>query len=173
MFVIAGTPWQRQGIFLRSENCPAATGVLDLALILEVSELYCLVCPLDRAGEVRKDPFLTLQQAVAAAPRSVRAEFAATYGETLLSIAEYLVEDVLLVISGGSSSGQAAAADTRADTGMSQHRTPEAQRSSSSSSGRRRPWAGGRNPAVTLANHRVWWAQDTVSTIGMMIMQDH
>jgi hypothetical protein len=161
------------------ENCPAATGVLDVALILEVSELYCLVCPLDRVDAVRKDPFLTLQQAVQVAPHSVRAEFAATYGEALLSIAECLVEDVLLVSSGGSSSSAPAAApDSRPVTGTSQHRTPETQHnsstsSSSSSSGRRRPWAGGRNPAVTLVNHRVWWAQDTVSTIGRLMLQDY
>jgi hypothetical protein len=178
-----------------------------------VTELYCLVCPGDQKSAVRQDPFLTLQQAMQVASRSVQAQFAAAYGEALLAITEYLVEDVLLVSSGGASLGpdtstnttstttssssssntkgaaaaKACAADTQAAhnttamtaaIGKSQHGTPEAQPSSSgtarrsSSGGRRRPRAGGRNSAVTLENHRVWWAQDTVTTISLLIRRD-
>jgi hypothetical protein len=137
----------------------AATDALDLALLLEVTELQCLVChPPDI---VRKDATLALQQSLEVAPRSVRAEFAATHGETLLSIAEYLVEDVLQEGSGAAAApaagpqaaGQGAAGGTE----------------TLPSSGRRR-LVGGGSPAVTLV-HRVSWTQDTISTIGVLMLK--
>jgi hypothetical protein len=154
-------------------TCTAAPGALDLALLLEVTELYCLVCPPGPAKSVCKDAFMPLQQALVATPRSVMAQFTATYGGALLSIAEYLVEDVLLESSGaaGAASGSAAgpqAAGQGAAAGRSQHGIPETQASSSSS--KHHPRAGGRSPAVT-AQHRVMWTQDAASTLGVLTLQ--
>jgi hypothetical protein len=133
----------------------AAPDAQDLALLLEVTELYCLVSPSSgTAGSpevVTSHAWLALMQAVKVCPYPVLARFAATCGEALLSIAEYLVEDVLLVASG-------------AVAGFSS--------SSSSSSRKCSPEAGGQNPAVTL-EHRVKWAQDAMSMLCFLMSEQH
>jgi hypothetical protein len=152
--------------------CTAATGALDLPLLLEATELYCLVCP--PAKFVCDYAFMGLQQALDATPRSLLAAFAATSGETLLSIAEYLVADVLLESSGAAGAASGSAAGPQAAGQRSRQSADESQPSSSSSisssSSNRRPRAGGRNPGITL-EHRVKWAQDTVTTIGVLTLR--
>jgi hypothetical protein len=155
-------------------HCTAAPGALDLALLLEATELQCLVPP--TPDGVRKDAMLALQQTVEAAPRSVRAEFAATSGEALLSIAEHLVEDVLLVSSGaaGAASGSAAGppAASRGAAAVAAAGTDNQpssnSNSNSSSSSKRRYLVGGGSPEVTLM-HRVRWAQDSVTNVGVLM----
>jgi hypothetical protein len=177
----------RHGTHPNLPNCTIATGALDLSLLLEVTELYCLVSPDDLStpndrppnwASVRPDILLGLQHAVEAAPANVRAEFAAASGTALLSMAEYLVEDVLLEGSGATSAAAAAAnsiaagpqaAGQGSTSGTSRHAPAGTQRggsssTSSSSSRTRRPKAGGGNPAVTL-EQRVTWAQEAVTTL--------
>jgi hypothetical protein len=107
----------------------------------------------------------------------VLARFAATCGEALLSIAEYLVEDVLLVASGaaegaakasaavrGSSAGTAAASSSthgRSDT--------DSVRDNSSRK-KQRPRMGGRNPKVTQ-DHHVTWAQHSITNMGLLMVR--
>jgi hypothetical protein len=79
----------------------------------------------------------------------VLVQFAATCGEALLSIAEYLVEDVLLVASGGAAAGRGAG---------------KGKKASSSSS----PKAAGGNPVVTL-EHRVRWAQSAMEVLACLM----
>jgi hypothetical protein len=97
-------------------------------------------------------------------PYPVLASFAATCGEVVISIAEYLVEDVLLVASSGAA---LQAASTTAASSNSATRSS----SSSSSSSRARPRAGGGNPSLTL-ERRVAWAHDVLELLaGFMTMQ--
>jgi len=141
----------------------AATDALDLALLLEVTELQCLVCLAPE--DVRKDAMLALQQSLEVAPRSVRTKFAATCGEKLLSIAEYLVEDVLQE---GSSTAAAPAASAAGQQAAGKMAAGGTKKQPSSSSSRRR--VGGGSPGVTLM-HRVSWTQDTITTIGVLMLK--
>jgi hypothetical protein len=161
----------------------AATGAQDLSVLMEVAELYCLVCPTPLGARVGKNAWLLYQHG-GAIPHSALAQFAATCGEALLSIAEYMVEDVLLVssdVGGASTPGSDAAAASASSSAHGSSRDAGAAGSSSttstpqagsSSSRRGRPKAGGRNPAVTL-KHRVAWAQDTVSGLGLLLQLQH
>jgi hypothetical protein len=148
----------------------AATEPKDLALLVEVAELYCLVSPPGRASSVHAEPWHPLLQAIEVCPYPVLASFAATCGEALLSITKYLVEDVLLVAS-GVAGARASAAGTGSSTGSSDVQRVRDNNSScrrSSSSGEQRPRMGGRNPKVTL-NHRVTWAQHSITILGLLM----
>jgi hypothetical protein len=131
---------------------PAAADHLDLAVLLEATELYCLVSP-DNQEKLDKDAWVTLYQSTDASPYPAQVKFAAACGEALLSIAEYLVEDVLLVSSSGAAAGRTAGS------------TPDSTSTSSSSS---RPRAGSGNAAVTL-QHRIQWAQVAATTLGHLM----
>jgi hypothetical protein len=164
---------------------------LDLALLLEVTELYCLVCP--GPVPVVRDGWLGLSQAASTAPYDALAGFAATCGDALLGITEYLVEDVLLVARqaaedaaargahAGSSTATSGAASSSSPGGGAAGRSSSSNSSgnaagaagaaaASSSSSKVRPVAGGQNPTVTL-EHRLWWAQDAVSIVGHLMQQ--
>jgi hypothetical protein len=127
----------------------------DLALLLEATELCCLVCPSDVNNVVSKTVTVAYLYIVDIS-YPVLTSFAATCGEALISIAEYLVEDVLLVSSG--------AAPQPAD--LSTTTTTSSSSSSSGSRGQLR--AGGDNPAVTL-EHRVAWAQGTLESLAALM----
>jgi hypothetical protein len=118
---------------------------------------------------------------VTASPYPVQARFAATCGEALLSIAEYLVEDVLLVSQGGAAGGSGAASKpttaaraTAAATSSDGGTGPgirQTSSSSSSSSSSRRPRAGVGTPQVSL-ECRGRWAQDAIAALcGLMHWQ--
>jgi hypothetical protein len=160
----------------------AAAGPLDLALLVEVAELYCLVCPPTPGGAVYMEPWAVLQKAVNVAPYPVLAGFAASSSKALLGITEYLVEDVLLVASGAAAGPKASAAGSAPSTSPAANSASSSSQgssaaegvpnsgssSSSSSSKKRRPHMGGRNPGVTL-EHRAAWAQDSISTVSWLM----
>jgi hypothetical protein len=148
LVVAAPTPCNHQDV--------AATGVQDLALLMEVAELYCLTCPTGRFRPLHRDTWNALQQAAQVSSYPVQAQFAATHGETLLSIAEYLVEDVLVTSSAaeGGASGNGGSASSGSSSG--------------SSSSKRHPRTGNRNRQVTL-DHHVWWTQNVITTLSILM----
>jgi hypothetical protein len=161
----------------------AAADPLDLALLVEVAELYCLVCPPGGVPSEHHEPWHVLQMAIEVSPYPVLAGFAATCSEALLGIAEYLVEDVLLVASGAAAGPKASAAGPRSRAGTSATSGPRGTRRSSdtqrvqdsssrsrSSSGKLHPTSGGTNRHVTLAHH-VAWAQLTITTLGLLMVR--
>jgi len=135
-----------------------------LQVLLEATELYCLVSP--GGAKVDQSAWYAIYQGTDASPYTAQVQFAATHGEALLSIAEYLVEDVLLVSNAAAApkpTGSAAADTSPCSTGGT-----SSSSTSSSSSSSRRPRAGAGNAAVTL-EHRVWWAQCAVTTLGHLM----
>jgi hypothetical protein len=117
---------------------------------MEVAELYCLVCPAP-APALRQ--VWTLVMAAVQKSSSVLAAFAATCGEALISIVEYLTEDVLLVMNSPSTSTSAAGASSS---------------SRRSSSGNRQPRYGGTDTSITLED-RLYWALDAGAALGLLL----
>jgi hypothetical protein len=139
---------------------------------VEVAELYCLVCPTGSTVSVSEGAWRPLMTALAdglGSPASggqvppYFATFAATCGDALVSIAEYLTEDVLLVMA---SDGQGAASSRGSRATSS--RISSSGGGSSSSSSAQKPVSGGTNPAVT-GEHRVAWAQRVVGALSMLL----
>jgi hypothetical protein len=114
-------------------------GAQELSLLLEVSEMYCHVSPSSAVAPPQKHAWPILSAVHACSPHAL-ASFASTSGEALISIAEHLVEDVLLVM--GTATG-------------------------SHSNSKQQPRHGAGNPDVTL-KHRLAWAQDMLSTLGLL-----
>jgi hypothetical protein len=162
--------------------CACAVNVQELLLLLEVTELYCLACP--GAGGA-SDPFL---EGAWSAVRSgvlpilgmgVRPEdfaypFAAAAGPALLSITEYLTEDVLLMMDGAASpvlspatsntTASSSSRNPRTTAGSSSAAAASAANASSSGGKAQRPTAGRR---VALGIH-VTWAQQVVDFLGTL-----
>jgi hypothetical protein len=169
---------------------------LDLGLLMEVAELYCLVCPKGSptsestatvSGIAWRPLVGALGDGLADPDGSVLSSFAATCGEALISIAEYLVEDVLLVVgphgpSGASSAGRASSTNSsRAATSTSSSSRAQGSRTgatsassaarssaTTSSSHAQRPVAGGNNPGVTL-QHRMAWAREALGALALVL----
>jgi len=154
---------------------------LDLGLLMEVAELYCLVVPAGRDYAAYGGAWRALVSMLGGMVRApyghLPAAFAATCGEALISIAEYLTEDVLLVMApdgpgAASSSSSRGAGETRAmDVAPSSASSaPSSTRSSSSRGSAHRPVAGGCNPAVTQ-DHRLNWAQDALDAMCLLLAE--
>lgn len=135
---------------LKYDCClPTHADALDLGLLLELSELYCLVCPSNRLNPVQSSMW-AVAPAMSVSPPQVLATFVATSGRALISIVEHIVEDVLLV--GGSAA------------------TP-----SSTSSSRQRgmtPVYGGGNPDVKLEHLRGWY-MDMMPALKLVLQEVH
>jgi hypothetical protein len=155
----------------------------DLGVLMEVAELYCVANPIDGTHEIPVEdvcymawqPLLSaLTNALAAADAHVPTAFAATCGEALFSIAEYLVEDVLLVMVGeGPGAGNSAdwTSSSSSRTGAaSASTTSAASTSSSSSSSAQKLVTGGDNIFVT-ADDRLAWTRDVATVLGLLLAQ--
>jgi hypothetical protein len=124
----------------------------ELALLLEVTELYCLVVPSPRPlGEQLWLPLMLLVKYAPTTPT----QFAVMVGKALISLAEDFTQDLLQVLEGPST--------TATDTG-----TASSSGSSSSSSESRRLRTGGGSPSVTLY-HRLKWAQHVNVLLGALL----
>jgi hypothetical protein len=129
-------------------------GSQELSLLLEVSEMYCHISPSCGYMVVEERAWPILSAVRACSPQAL-ASFATTCGDALISIAEYLVEDVLLVM-GAAGGASATSRPTIAATPTSSH-----------SNSKQQPRHGAGNPDVTL-KHRRAWAQDVLSTLGLL-----
>lgn len=130
----------------------------ELSLLLEVSELYCPSSPFTPVQR-RAWPIMA---AVSACPPQALATFVATSGEALISIAEHLVQDVLLAMA---SSGSATAAPrlTAAATAKSS--------SNKASSSMEKPRYASNNSSVALEDRQAW-AQDVLFAVATIAIQE-
>lgn len=158
---------------------------------MELAELYCIACPVSGTHvllghdvcDMAWQPLLMASTDALAAPGGhVPSAFAATCGEALISIAEYLVEDVMLVMVGegpgavnkrsGANSSSSSSSKPAAEVAAASAPDAGPPATTSSRPTARRPTAGGKNPEVAL-KHRMRWAEAAMYALGMLLGQRH
>jgi hypothetical protein len=155
-----------------------------LALVMESAELYCLVCPTGSPVFLHawRAHNAGLHVLLHCSAEGVPAAFTATCGEALVSIAEYLVEDVMLVMVGegpgavnkrsGANSSSSSSSKPAAEVAAASAPDAGPPATTSSRPTARRPTAGGKNPEVAL-KHRMRWAEAAMYALGMLLGQRH
>jgi hypothetical protein len=166
-------------------GCAYAVNVQELLLLLEVTELYCLVCPGGSTDPELEGAWTAFQRGVIPflslgwCPEEYEHAFAAAGGAGLLSIAEYLTEDALLVMDGASpptsSNFSTNIANSSSVAGCSrQHSTTAGSSSAGAAAAANASSSGGiGRRATTGSRHvpqstRMAWAQQVVDCLGIL-----